>query len=263
MSASSVPGILSLKNRTILVTGAAQGIGLAICRLVIDWGGNAVGVDMNEEVLPAAATSCPDGRFLPIAGSVSDPDLASLVVAEATARYGAVHGLVNNAGISRPAMIETMSAEKWRSVLDVHVNGSFYFMQAVGRHMIERAKTGEKDPGAMVFVSSDAGRRGSLGQVNYAAAKSALFGMTMTAAREWARYNIRANAVCFGVVETAMTETARTDERFRENYLKQIPLGRWASPEEVSVPTVFLLSSGASYITGQTLSVNGGYTIAM
>jgi 3-oxoacyl-[acyl-carrier protein] reductase len=136
-------------------------------------------------------------------------------------------------------------------------------MQAVGRHMIERAKAGEKDPGALVFVSSDAGRRGSLGQVNYATAKSALFGMTMTAAREWARYNIRANAVCFGVVETAMTETVRTDERFRDNYLQQIPLGRWASPEEVSVPTVFLLSSGASYITGQILSVNGGFTIAM
>ena len=87
--------------------------------------------------------------------------------------------------------------------------------------------------------------------------------MTMTIAREWARHNIRSNAVCFGVVETAMTETVRTDERFRDSYLAQIPLGRWASPEEVSVPVVFLLGQGASYITGQVLSVNGGYTITI
>jgi 3-oxoacyl-[acyl-carrier protein] reductase len=90
-----------------------------------------------------------------------------------------------------------------------------------------------------------------------------MFGMTMTVAREWSRHNIRANAVCFGVVETAMTETVRNDERFRDKYLEQIPLGRWATPEEAAMPTVFLLSRAASYITGQVLSVSGGFTIAM
>jgi 3-oxoacyl-[acyl-carrier protein] reductase len=136
-------------------------------------------------------------------------------------------------------------------------------MQAVGGHMLERAKAGDSAPGAIVNISSDAGRRGSLGQINYAAAKAGLFGMTMTAAREWAQAGIRCNAVCFGVVETQMTETVRNDERFRDTYLAQIPLGRWSSPEEVSVPVCFLLSEGASYITGQVLSVNGGFTIAM
>ena len=114
-----------------------------------------------------------------------------------------------------------------------------------------------------MFVASDAGRRGSLGQINYAAAKSAMFGMTMTVAREWARFNVRCNAVCFGVVETAMTEVVRSDERFRDKYLEQIPLGRWSTPEEAATPTVFLLSNAASYITGQILSVNGGFTIAV
>jgi 3-oxoacyl-[acyl-carrier protein] reductase len=102
-----------------------------------------------------------------------------------------------------------------------------------------------------------------LGQINYAAAKAGVFGMTMTAAREWAASGIRCNAVCFGVVETPMTEFVRTDERFRDKYLEQIPLGRWSSAEEVSVPVCFLLSEGASYITGQVISVNGGFTISM
>ncbi len=254
---------MSLEGRVIIVTGAGQGIGLAISKLVIELGGSVTGVGMNADTLASAKASLPAGRFLPVVGSVADQAVAETAVLQSVAEFGAVHGLVNNAGIGRPAMIEKMTPEQWQLVMDVHVNGSFYFTQAVGRHMLERAKAGDKNPGSIVYISSDAGRRGSLGQINYASAKAAMFGMMMTTAREWAKFNIRANAVCFGVVETAMTEKVRTDERFAENYLAQIPLGRWSTPEEVSVPVCFLLSDGASYITGQALSVNGGFTIAM
>ena len=254
---------MSMVGRNIVVTGAGQGIGLAVSRLIIEQGGGVVGVDLNAQTLEAAKAALPAGRFVPVAGSVADPAVAERSVQEGVAALGALHGLVNNAGIGRPAMADKMTLANFQLVMDVHVNGSFHFTQAVGRHMLERAKAGDKDPGAIVFISSDAGRRGSMGQINYAAAKSAMLGMTMTIAREWARHNIRSNAVCFGVVETAMTETVRTDERFRDSYLAQIPLGRWASPEEVSVPVVFLLGQGASYITGQVLSVNGGYTITI
>jgi 3-oxoacyl-[acyl-carrier protein] reductase len=252
---------MSLEGRTLIVTGAGQGIGLAISELAMELGARVVGVDLNEDNLNNIAEKH-GADFLPVAGNVAEESLAGRAVDAAVERFGAVHGLVNNAGIGRPAMIHKMTAEEWQQVMNVHLNGSFYFTQAVGRHMLERAKAGESAPGAMVFISSDAGRRGSLGQINYAAAKSGMFGMTMTAAREWAKFGIRANAVCFGLVETAMTETARSD-RFRDKYLEQIAMGRFSTPEEVSVPVCFLLSEGASYITGQVLSVNGGYTIAM
>lgn len=253
---------MSLQGRTILVTGAGQGIGLAISRQAIDLGATVAGVDLNDEGLVEAASEYGDS-FLPLVGSVTDPEFATAAVEQAVAKFGALHGLVNNAGISRPAMISKMTPEKWNTVVDVNMTGALYFMQAVGAHMLERSKGGDTSPGAIVNISSDAGRRGSLGQINYAAAKAGVFGMTMTAAREWAAAGIRCNAVCFGVVETQMTETVRSDERFRDNYLAQIPLGRWSSPEEVSVPVCFLLSEGASYITGQVISVNGGFTIAM
>ena len=248
---------MSLSGRTIVVTGAAQGIGLAVSSLVVRLGGNAVMVDMNADQLAEASSTIDPSRVLALGGSVADPDFAERVVSLAVERFGAVHGLVNNAGISRPAMIEKMPLAQWQQVLDVHLTGSFLFLQAVGRHMIARAKAGDTNPGAIVNISSDAGVQGTIGQINYSVAKSGILGATMSAAREWAKYGIRANAVAFGVVETPMTETVR-GEKFRDTYRARIPLGRWSSPEEAAKPVCFLLSDAASFITGQRISANGG-----
>ena len=193
---------------------------------------------------------------------MADAAFAQAVVEASVARFGAVHGLVNNAGITRTAMIEKMTVEQWQQVIDVHLTGSFYFLQAVGRHMLARSRDGDKSGGAIVNISSDAGRRGTVGQVNYGAAKAGVLGLTMCAAREWAKYNVRVNTVGFGVVETPMTETIRS-EKFADTYLAQIPLGRWAEAGEVARPVCFLLSDAASYVTGQHLSANGGYTIGV
>ena len=144
----------------------------------------------------------------------------------------------------------------------MHLTGSFIWLQMVGRHMIERARAGDKNPGAIVNISSDAGRKGSIGQINYAAAKAGMFGLTMTAAREWGKHQIRTNTVCFGVVETPMTEVIR-GEKFRDGMLAQIPMGHWSTPEEVVKTVVFLLSDSASYITGQHLAVNGGFHVSV
>ena len=128
-------------------------------------------------------------------------------------------------------MIEKMTLEEWHKVIDVNLTGCFLFLQAVGRHLLERGRTGEQGHGAIINVSSDAGKIGAVGQINYAAAKSGVLGMTMSAAREWAKYEIRVNSVCFGVVETPMTEVVR-GEKFRESVLAKIPMKRWSQPEE-------------------------------
>ena len=254
--------MVSLQGRTIVVTGAAQGIGKATAELAIELGANIVGVDLNGEALGAVLASLPAERVMKVVGSVTDAELAAKTIADAANRFGSVNGLVNNAGIIRPAMIEKMSMRQWQEVIDVHLTGAFLWLQAVGRHLVERAKDGDASGGSIVNISSDEGRKGSVGQINYAAAKAGLLGMTMTAAREWGKYNIRTNSICFGVVETPMTEVVR-GEKFRDGLLAQIPLARWATPDEVVKTVCFLLSDAASYTTGQHIGVNGGFHISV
>ena len=254
--------MVSLQGRTIVVTGAAQGIGKATAELAIELGANVVAVDLNGEALGPVLAALPAERVMKVVGSVTDAELAASTVADAVGRFGSVNGLVNNAGIIRPAMIEKMSMHQWREVIDVHLTGAFLWLQAVGRHLVQRAKDGDASGGAIVNISSDAGRKGSVGQINYAAAKAGLLGMTMTAAREWGKYNIRTNSICFGVVETPMTEVVR-GEKFRDGMLAQIPLARWATPDEVVRTVCFLLSDASSYTTGQHIGVNGGFHISL
>jgi 3-oxoacyl-[acyl-carrier protein] reductase len=252
--------LMSLNGKVIVVTGAAQGIGRSVAELAVELGARVIAVDMNGEALQELSHALPD-KVRAYVGSVTDADFATETVRDAVKHFGAVHGLVNNAGITRPALIEKMTFQQWSDVIAVHLTGSFLWTQAVGRQMIDRAKAGDAG-GSIINISSDAGRAGAIGQINYAAAKSGMLGMTMTAAKEWAKFGIRANSICFGVVETPMTETIRGD-KFREGILARIPMGRWAQPIEVVKPVCFLLSDAASYITGQHLPVNGGFHISI
>ncbi len=253
--------LVTLENRIIIITGAAQGIGRACCELALELGATVVGVDLNAKGVAELGDGRSDARYLSFVGSVTDPKFVEETCAAVVARHGGIHGLVNNAGVVRPAMIEKMTLEQWQLVLDVHMTGSFLWLQAAGRDMLKRARAGERNAGAIVNVSSDAGKRGSLGQINYAAAKAGMLGMTMSAAREWAKYGIRTNSICFGSVETPMTEVVRGD-KFRDGLLAQIPMGRWAQPQEVVKTICFLLSDASQYTIGQHFSVNGGYHIS-
>ena len=249
---------MSLEGNTIVITGASQGIGQSVAEVAYELGANLVMVDVNEEGLAAAKKGFDEDRIMTCCGSVTNSVFINSALKGAQSRFGALHGLVNSAGVVRPAMIEKMSEQQWDQVIDVNLTGCFRCIQSFGALAIEGIKRGDSPaPRSIVNVSSIAGRAGTVGQINYSAAKAGLFGITMSTAREWSKYNIRSNAVCFGVVETPMTEVVR-GEKFREQMLARIPLGRWAEVREASLPINFFLSEASSYITGQLLSVDGG-----
>ena len=227
--------LMDLTGRNIVVTGAAQGIGEAVTRMAHGLGARVILIDVSGEKLEALAADLGEGRAEAHVGSVTDPAFVQNTIDAAVAANGALHGLVNNAGIVRAAMINNMAIEAWQQVIDVNLSGVFYCLQAVGRHMYERCKAGDESPASIVNVSSDAGRRGTIGQINYGAAKSGVLGITMSAAREWARYGIRNNSVCFGVVETPITEVIRGD-KFRDGVMAQIPMGRFSGAPRVPYP---------------------------
>ena len=199
---------MSLEDRVVIVTGAAQGIGRAVALKAAGLGATLALVDLNEDGVRETASMI-DGENAVFVGSVAEPAFVQETVDAAVSKFGRVNGLYNNAGIIRTAMAHKMSVADWQAVIDVNLSGVFYVLQAVGRHFLDRMNAGDDSPGRIVNTSSVAGRRGTIGQINYGAAKSGVLGITMSAAREWAKYGINVNSVCFGTVETPMTEVVR------------------------------------------------------
>ncbi len=242
-----------LQDRVAIVTGGGQGIGEAIARAFVAQGAKVAVVDVQLANAEKVAASLGDSAMA-CACDVGDRAQVDASVAAVTERWGRVDILVNNAGITRPAMLHKMTLEQWHLVLRVHLDGSFHFLQAVSTGMIARKY------GRVINVTSTAGLLGTIGQANYSAAKAAIVGLTMSGAKELGRHGITVNAVA-PAAATPMTETIRTDERFKEKYLERIPLGRWAEPAEIAPVFVFLASDDASYVTGQVLAADGGLTI--
>ena len=248
-----------------VVTGAGRGIGRATAMGLAAEGAKVMVNDVDADVAASVRDEIVSagGAAASAGGSVADREFASAMVAQAEDELGRVNVLVNNAGVTAPAMTMKMTADQWQRVIDVNLTGVFNCIQAVGPSF---RQSFDADPetrcaGRIVNVSSVAGLRGTVGQPNYGAAKAGVIGLTMSVAREWGRYRVVSNAVAFGTVETRMTETVRTDERFREKYLSEILLHRYASAEEVARTIMFLASSDADYITGHTLNVSGGLHI--
>ena len=178
---------------------------------------------------------------------------AEALVQKGIDELGGIDILVNNAGLSRPAMLLKMTEDQWDQVVDIHLKGAFLCTQFAARHMKEQNK------GKIINVTSVAGIVGTVGQINYSAAKGGLLSFTKSAARELARYNVCVNVICLGIVATDMTEKIRTDEKLKEIYMNRILLKRFAEPDDISPAFVFLSSDESDYITGQLLCVDGGY----
>jgi len=243
---------MKLEGRVALVTGASQGIGHA-CALALAREGASVAVAArNREKLDAvvAQIAGAGGKAAAFVMDVADEEQIKSGIKLALGQFGKIDILVNNAGITRDQLVMRMKRADWDAVLSTNLTSSYLCVQQVIGSMLKQRW------GRIISIASIFGQMGQAGQANYAASKAGLIGLTMAIAREVASRNITSNAVAPGFIETNMT--AVLSEEFKQNAVKQIPLGRVGTPEDVAHAVVFLASDDASYITGQVLNVNGG-----
>jgi 3-oxoacyl-[acyl-carrier protein] reductase len=238
----------------ILVTGASQGIGRAIATRLAADGFDLALVARRDEVLREVAGGIPGAGVGIYPADVADPEAAERIVAEVREKQGRIDGLVNNAGITRDSLLARMKPEQWREVMDVNLDGAYWFLRAVAP-VFMRQKSGR-----IVNITSVVGQMGNAGQVNYSASKAGMIGMTRAAARELASRGVTVNAVAPGFIETEMT--ANLPESAVTAMKSQIPLQRLGSGEDVAATVAFLLSADAAYITGQVINCDGGMVMA-
>ncbi|MHB8870329.1 MAG: SDR family NAD(P)-dependent oxidoreductase [Thermoleophilia bacterium] len=255
--ASNVGGIpRRLEGRVAVVTGAGEGIGRAVAVRFAQEGAKVAVASRRREPLEEtkAAVEAVGGEALVVPTDVADWEAVQNMATSTIDAFGQIDILVTIAGFTKPAMLHKMSIEDWHAVMGVHLHGTFYCIRAVAQHMIER------EYGRIITVTSAAGMVGTLGQVNYSAAKGGVVAMTKSVARELGRYRITANCISPGA-ETKMTDTIVNDPKFKDKYLARIPLGYWAQPEEVAPTFAWLASDDAAYTTGYVIGADGGLSI--
>lgn len=242
----------AFEGKVAVVTGAARGIGQAIARRLAQEGADVVICDLQAEWLAETAGIVErlGRKALPLAVDVGDSEAVNACINEVVKVFGKVDIMVNNAGITKDTLLVRMSDDDWDAVLRVNLKGTFLFSRAVAKHMMKQRS------GAIVNIASISGVIGTAGQANYAASKAGVIALTKSTANELAARGVRANAIAPGFISSKMTDALSED--VRKQYLSRIPLGRFGTVEDIANAVVFLASEQSSYMTGQTLHVNGG-----
>ena len=244
-----------LKDKVCMITGGAGGIGKATAEKLAAFGAKIFITDVNDEIVGKAVEELKE-KGIVIAGkgcNVTDSASVKQMVAECVQVYGTVHVLVNCAGIYKDVLFKDMTDEQWNQTIDIDLNGVYNCIRSVVNIMVDQKF------GRIINLTSQAGISGSMLHSHYSAAKAGIIGLTCTLARELAEYDIRVNCVAPGIIATPMT--ARYTPERREHFMRQIPLARFGSSEEVANVIAFLASDFSSYMTGQTLNVTGGWLL--
>jgi acetoacetyl-CoA reductase len=243
--------VADMQGQVALVTGGVRGIGLAICERLAARGVTvAAGYSRDKETAQRFLDSYGERGGSVHQGNIGSNDDCERVIQEVLNQHGRLDILVNNAGITMDSTVRKMTPAAWDHVVEVNLSGAFYLCRAVVQHMLDRGS------GRIIMISSVIGSSGNIGQANYAAAKSGVFGLTMSLALETARRGITVNSVTPGFISTDMT--AAVPPAALEKVVARIPVGRLGEPDEVARVVEFLASPDSGYITGQVYAVNGG-----
>lgn len=241
----------SLKGKVAIVTGSNTGLGQGICKAYAEAGAYVAGVSRR----PSTETAKELGdRFYNVIADLSTCDVIDGIVEKTVEKFGRVDILVNNAGIIKRCDSIEFSQDDWDSVLNVNLKTVFFLTQAVARQFIK-----QNSGGKIINIASMLSYQGGIRVPSYTASKSAIRGVTMTLANEWAKHKINVNAIAPGYMATNNTEQLRQDGERSADILARIPAGRWGTPEDLQGAAVFLASEASDYVNGFTLAVDGGW----
>tara|TARA_B100001559_G_scaffold5966_1_gene5226 strand:- start:52 stop:798 length:747 start_codon:yes stop_codon:yes gene_type:complete len=247
--------MFDLDNKVAIITGASQGIGRTIALVFAKSGANVICIARSESKIKELCLEITDqgGQASPIACDVGDGDAFANAIKSVTNEYRKLDILINNAGITRDALLMRMNDTQWDEVLNTNLKGAFYGMKSAIRPMMKNKY------GRIINITSIVGLTGNPGQANYAASKAGLIGMTQSIAKEVGTRGITVNCIAPGWIDTEMTVDLPEDSK--KDLLDRIPIGKIGKPEDIAHAAVFLASDEASYITGQTITVDGGRVI--